>query len=458
MFRQWKHLRRIFFIFYALMLLYPGVVHAENSAISDSEKRKSAHIATPGDSMFIDITASEYQIYLGQTLRVDYDVYLENGHGNVYYNVLEPEFANWYTLEASPTKASVVSVANKTYQKEPFATFYVTPATTGTLQLPNLYAEVPFAKSKYWITHTPRFVEVIPPPQPIPKHFAYANVGNFEIQASISSTQARVGQTLVLYFTLTSNTTVHGIEPAPYALGNIDNAFKTYNLQKDRISEIADTHGVKTSIQYHMQIVPLQPGQYTLPPLKLVSFDPKRHQYVTVASPSIDVRIEPSNLTTGISKNDIQLKPFNDAGIRPIHLKRSNLYPDFIWIFLFIPPIFLLGVIAGIELYQNKKKRAAREQKRLQFKQFEETLLQSDDARIQLRTMRDMAKLVFHNTIYVREKDFHPQLKFLLTPAEQEPAFRVLHKTMLNAASTHAPISPEDAKIVIDILKNHYDD
>ena len=108
-------------------------------ANTDHDIRNIAKACKQGDPMFIETDTREYQIYLGQTLRVDYAVYIEASRGQVYYDVVEPDFKFWYSIEGTTPRSSYVSIENKSYQKEPFATYYITPSKAGLLPLPRLF-------------------------------------------------------------------------------------------------------------------------------------------------------------------------------------------------------------------------------------------------------------------------------------------------------------------------------
>lgn len=423
----------------------------------DSDIRKSAKAAKPGDPMFIEINTREYQIYLGQTMRVNYDVYVESGRGQVYYDVIEPDFRNWYAVEGSPQRAETVSVSGKSYQKEPFATYYVTPAKTGLLQLPRLFVKIPFLQDKPWITLSPQFVEVIPPPQPMPMHYAVANVGSFQVSSQISATRVRVGQTLVLNFSVTCDTSANGITPVPYSLGKLSVNFKSLGLMRDKISETADEKGIRTTIDYHMQLVALTPGKFTLPPLSIVTFHPERHQYMTVSSQPIDVTIEPSNIVENLPGREISLNAFKDDVIRPISLRKSEPYSDYLWIFIILPPLLLLTAIAAGDWHQNKKRKIRRLAQAEKISRLENAFLSATDSREQLRSLRDIAKETFRIRIRVSEKEIVKQFDNILGEEEKKIIFPILHKLIVNSASTHLPITAKEAIDALGILRSHYD-
>lgn len=426
-------------------------------SVPDNEVRKIAQTCKQGDPMFIEIHTREYQIYLGQTLRVDYDVYVEASRGQVYYDVIEPDFKFWYSIEGTTPRSSYVSLDNKSYQKEPFATYYITPSKAGRLPLPRLFVRVPFLDGKPWITSTPKFIEVIPPPHPIPENYAIANVGEFQIESKISSNQTRVGQTLVLYFTITANTSSSGITPVPYKLGELSANFKSMGLIRDKITEKIEDAGVRTTIQYHMQLIALTPGNFTLPPLSIISFNPTTHKYVAVSSSPIQVAVDPSNIVESLPENDVSLTAFKDDVIRPIKLQRSNPHPDALWIYIFLPPLILLGVTMGATYRDKRKRRIAKEEKRRILLELENAFLSATNSQAQLRSLRDIAKIVFNVETRVAYDDVVEQFKSIFTQKQQDTARPILRKLMINSASTHTPLTAKEAIEMLNVLRPYYE-
>lgn len=426
-------------------------------ANTDHDIRNIAKACKQGDPMFIETDTREYQIYLGQTLRVDYAVYIEASRGQVYYDVVEPDFKFWYSIEGTTPRSSYVSIENKSYQKEPFATYYITPSKAGLLPLPRLFVRIPFLDDKPWITSSPKFIEVIPPPQPMPAHYAIANVGDFQIESKISATQTRVGQTLVLYFTITANTSSNGIAPVPYQLNKLEANFKSMGLVRDKISEKADDSGVHTTIQYHIQLIPLTAGTYTLPPLSIVTFHPAKHKYITVSSAPIQVTIDPSNIVESIPQNDISLAAFKDDVIRPIHLIRSDPYPNNLWIYVFIPPLILISIIFTASFRDKRKRRAAKDARRREMKKLEDAFLSATNSQVQLRCLRELAKIIFNVETRVCHDDVIAQFKVIIKKEHQDVAFSILQKLMINSASSHIPLTAKEAIDMLSVLRHYYD-
>ena len=117
-----------------IMLSMPCIAMAEvpsNSAGGPA----NARLTSPPDDMFVDLRVPAHQIYLGETIRVAYDVYVASSRGQVFYNVEEPDFTHWYVVEGRTEPAGHASFEGKAYTREPFAVFFVTAMTSGKSRL-----------------------------------------------------------------------------------------------------------------------------------------------------------------------------------------------------------------------------------------------------------------------------------------------------------------------------------
>lgn len=114
-------------------------------------------------------------------------------------------------------------------------------------------------------------------------------VGSFEVAAEISKRTLAVGESATLTLTVKGEGNVQMI-------GELDvpelTDFKVYD---DRPTSSVDRSGRKLagSKTFHKALVPLVPGQLTLPSVPLTYFDPEAGSYRTAATPRIALTVEP---------------------------------------------------------------------------------------------------------------------------------------------------------------------
>ena len=306
---------------------------------------EGARLAAPPDDMFVDIRVPAHQIYLGETMRVAYDVYVASSRGQVFYNVAEPDFAHWYVVEGRTAPASHTSFEGKSYTQEPFAVFFVTALTSGKISLPPLKVEVPYIASKPWVMNTPRVVEVLPLPEPRPSDMAIGNVGNFEISASLSDAEVRVGDVINLKVTVFSDSPAAGIELAPYISDEDPEAFRVYPVINDVTEEKVVGDRLASRRVFRIRLLAQKPGRYRIAPAGIVVFEPKRHQYRRLETEAFEVQVSEGALPEEVVR--AQTHRLDSGTIRPIRLDvaRCQRVPSLGW--LFVAPVGLLGWFAG---------------------------------------------------------------------------------------------------------------
>ena len=114
-------------ILFASAMIAPTGLCAQPVHQDTEYNKENLHIASAPEDMFIDLKVPEHQIYLGETIRIEYDVYVAASRGQIFYDAEEPDFSNWYSIEGKAPVASSVTLGGKPYTREPFAVFFVTP-------------------------------------------------------------------------------------------------------------------------------------------------------------------------------------------------------------------------------------------------------------------------------------------------------------------------------------------
>jgi BatD DUF11 like domain len=115
-------------------------------------------------------------------------------------------------------------------------------------------------------------------------------VGSFDIQAEVSKRQLRVGESTTFKLTVSGSGNAQMIgEPKLPPLA----AFKVYE-DKPSASVDATDSGVAGRKSFVKALVPLAPGEVTLPPVSLTYFDPKSGSYRTASTAPIALAVRPA--------------------------------------------------------------------------------------------------------------------------------------------------------------------
>lgn len=414
-----------------------------------------AIIATPKDEMFIEVQVDEHQIYLGQTIPVQYDVYVATSRGRVYYEAIEPEFGNWYATEAETPKPAYENIDARSYNREPFARFFVTPTTTGKLPLPALRVQVPFLPNKPWITHEPPLIEVVPTPTPYPKDFAPGNVGKFTLKADIAKNHLQEGESTILTIQLEAQSPLTNVKLAPYHPDILNHAFEFFDLQYDQAETRITSSGMRATQSYHLRLTARQAGNWTLPPLQLISFDPERHAYQTISSPPIDVIVAPHAQPQTTADAAIDLPVFNDTQPRKIHLVKPATLPSLWWLGLLLPPFCFIACVICLKYKKHIKNQKQRRDFVEKLSNLKQALGSADSAPSQWQTLRSLIALVFDCDAALSRDALCNHLKNRLTAEEYAAVTPIFNDLFTRYHSTHQPVDASAIEHLLTIFSRY---
>ena len=197
-------------------------------------------------------------------------------------------------------------------------------------------------------------------------------VGDFDVRSEISKRELKVGESATLKITVSGTGNVSMIsEPRLAALDQ----FKTYD-DKPSSSINRSGAGLSGSRSYSKALVPLEPGELTVPAVRLTYFDPKAGSYRTVTARPISLRVAPAEgkeelrLTESVapSTGKVAVRILADD-ILPIYKRLDAVAavpfghrPEPLWLAgIFAPPLLYLGLVFAQrrrrQLEQNVEQR-----------------------------------------------------------------------------------------------------
>ena len=433
-----------------IMLSMPCIAMAEvpsNSAGGPA----NARLTSPPDDMFVDLRVPAHQIYLGETIRVAYDVYVASSRGQVFYNVEEPDFTHWYVVEGRTEPAGHASFEGKAYTREPFAVFFVTAMTSGKIALPPLKVEVPYVSSKPWVMNTPRIVEVLPLPEPMPADMAIGNVGNFEISGKLSDSEIRVGDVLNLKVTVLSDSPSAGIELAPYVLNEDAEAFRVYPAIVAQTEEQILGDRLMSKRVFRIRLLAQKAGHFKISPAEIVTFEPKRHQYRRLATESFEVTVGEGTLP----ENEVRAQTHRlDSGkIRAMHPDTSRCVkaPSLAW--MIVAPVgfvvWLLGTVCVRRLRRMRGDSAKIEAAMQLLTQLEAT----ENAQAQIEVINKIFAVRFGVTMEDGQEAFDAKLEAALGREAYSVVKSGIATLKENVYSTKQPLSKDALSEVVSALR-----
>lgn len=197
-------------------------------------------------------------------------------------------------------------------------------------------------------------IEVRPLPPP-PDGFS-GLVGSFTIDASMSKQQLKVGESATLRLTVSGNGNVQLIgEPE---LADLP-AFKVYGDQPER-SVNRNGRSLSGSRSFSKALVPLEPGNWTIPPVSVHYFDPETATFKAAVTAEIPLFVAPAEGSEDLHLTEFIAPTTGKVAVRiladdilPIYgeldavLRRSNPSRSTL--------LFLLALVLPIGLYLSAR-------------------------------------------------------------------------------------------------------
>ncbi|MED5464376.1 MAG: BatD family protein [Myxococcota bacterium] len=167
-------------------------------------------------------------------------------------------------------------------------------------------------------------VQALPPE---PENFSHL-VGQFNVQSSLSNRQVAVGESTTLTTRISGSGSLKGFSAPP--LSQLE-GFKLYQ-DKATSNEVVQLDGVRSSKEFRTALVPLEAGQFRVPPLSVTYFNPLRGVYETATSPAYSLMVRPGSAEEKLNLTGASSLPASKSAVEmlgddilPIHKDASLL-------------------------------------------------------------------------------------------------------------------------------------
>ncbi len=157
-------------------------------------------------------------------------------------------------------------------------------------------------------------INILPLPEPQPANFSGA-VGQFKIDSNLSSSSLRTNEAASLNITISGTGNIKYLKE-PHI--DFPTEFEQYTPKVDISSRIAGNNVTgSTGIEY--TFVPQAVGDFTIPANEFVYFDPSAKKYVTLTTPSYNVKVAKgaSSVVESTQQQNIAAKVTDILHIKP---------------------------------------------------------------------------------------------------------------------------------------------
>lgn len=262
-------------------------------------------LSTVGDNdLFIRVSVSKKQVYQKETVVLTYKLYTCVDIKEIIGRLPQPE--NCYYQELGTNYQHLASqelIDGKLYTTSVWRQFMLIFNEEGKISVPSttLDAEViladyssydPFdmffggSRSTRTVTKkvsVPGFdIDVMPLPEPRPAGFSGA-VGNYSITSQLNYALYETGDTIPLRFILSGQGNMNLMKAPVF---DFPQDVEVYNQSK------VHQNGYMGNVVYDYMLVPRKPGNYAVPQVEYIYFDPDKARYITIKTDQFHIQVE----------------------------------------------------------------------------------------------------------------------------------------------------------------------
>lgn len=207
-----------------------------------------------------------------------------------------------------------------------------------------------FQNVRATVMSDPVTIKVNPLPTP-PADFSGA-VGKFDLRSSITSTRVKENDAITIRVDVNGNGNIKLINAPKIELSP---DFEVYDPKSTSDYNVTQ-NGLNGNISFEYLFLPRYKGDYTIPPVNFVYFDPSTGKYITKSSQEFNIHVakgdgtQSGNVRSIVSKEDVK---YLGKDIRFIKAWNTKLQPkgySFFGSFTFYL-IYIMGILGLLTLY-----------------------------------------------------------------------------------------------------------
>ncbi|MCH5242119.1 MAG: protein BatD [Muribaculaceae bacterium] len=329
---------------------------------------KPEYIGKGDGNLFMRAEVSQSSAYVNQAILYTVKLYSTYDAIKFIGATASPKFDGFVVEESKDISTSLEyeTYNGKTYATAIIARYIIFPQHEGTLSVKGNTYTVSVDQREYYrdpfyghlsvskplqlnVTPNELTVKVKSLPTPVPSDFS-GGVGNFHLTSSLPAQKFVTNQVGSIVYTIEGTGNIKYI-----TLPDLQNLYpselEVYTPTTESNITIGRTN-VSGSIKYDYSFMPLEWGNYRLPDIKLVYFNPSTEKYETSVARGYEIAVERG---TGSEKSQTQATNTFDSQLLPVNtnlsfIHRPYVYGFFYWLFYIIP---IGGIIIAYVSYKS---------------------------------------------------------------------------------------------------------
>lgn len=345
----------------------PGNNNKGNQQIPQ-DSNKPEYIGKGDGNLFMRAEVSNTSAYVNQAILYTVKLYSTYDAIKFIGATASPKFDGFVVEESKDISTSLEyeTYNGKTYATAVIARYIIFPQHEGQLSVKGNTYTVSVDQREYYrdpfyghlsvskplqlnVTPNDLSVNVKSLPQPIPVDFS-GGVGNFKISSTLPSQKFVANQVGSIVYTIEGSGNIKYIT-LPDLQKIYPDELEVYTPTSEA-NVVVGRSNVSGSVKFDCSFMPLEPGNFKLPDVKLVYFNPSSGKYETSVAQGYNISVERGS---GSERSQVKTSGSFDAELLPVvsTLKfkhRPYVYGFFYWLFYIIP---LGGIIIAYIGYKS---------------------------------------------------------------------------------------------------------
>lgn len=350
----------------------PGM-SSQPSAQDGDDSSKPKFIGKGDGNLFMKASVSETNVYEQQALVYTVKLYTTYDAIKFIGATAAPKFEGFVVEESKAISNSLnyETYNGKTYATAVIARYIIFPQMTGQLKvLGNTYTvsvdQREYYHDPFWgnmavskplqLNVSPNDLTVNVKSLPLPKPADFSGgVGNFNIASQLKTKDFKTNQAASIEYIVTGTGNLKYVQ-LPDLSTIYPQELEVYTPTTDVKANVGSSN-VSGQVKFDYSFMPLEEGDFTIPAIKLVYFNPQTGNYETSESKSYNISVGKGK-ASGKSQTNSRLK-FNPDLVK---MKSSSfslshrpwIYSFAYWLWYIIPLLLLAGSVIGYRWYVNQ--------------------------------------------------------------------------------------------------------
>lgn len=343
---------------------------SSNQRQVDSDKPQ--FIGKGDGNLFLKASVNAANIYEQQAIVYTVKLYTTYDAIKFIGAAAAPKFDGFVVEESKDvsTAFNFETYNGKSYATAVIAKYIIFPQMTGELKVKGNTYTVSVDQREYYhdpfwgqmtvakplqlnVTPNDLVISVKPLPSPKPSNFS-GGVGKFNISSQLKSNDFKTNQVSSIVYTVTGIGNLKYIQ-LPDLSTIYPNQIELYSPTTDVKTHVGSTD-VSGSVSFDYSFMPLEEGDFTLPKIDFVYFNPESGKYETTTSKSYNITVGKGS---GSSKSQVsnkykfegKLAKVSASSVKKSHVPYIYKFPFWLWYIL--PALILISAI-GYDEYSKR--------------------------------------------------------------------------------------------------------